>query len=310
MRPRHAVAASNALEAVNRVHAALCGGRRWGLAGKNQDTSDISPGQKAELIRKKFIETWSSVLKIDGFDFECTDEETMYLTNARDAIYIHTAVKQILVGACTMFVDAFASVGGDTLAAMHLFRDAQIHAIQPSFQGDNGRFRRLKNNIQKFAERLISPPKTVTPHNTEIKEYLNSLRDSSAISILFLDPPWTLPANVRDNAALLDHGRVEFDNEDVKYTSEDPDDGMWILNDEQIHRYNTPTQMLAFLNENVFQPLLTKKIFPDVIVLKLPGFPTSPDIKSFISSLSPASYLLVQHLLPRKKYAVFIFKKN
>jgi len=84
---------------------------------------------KEEYLALEFSNTWADAFKLKGneryrFRLECDMEETRYITRPRDAMMIDKAIEAALDGdEIIIVVDAFACVGGDTIAMMHAFTD-------------------------------------------------------------------------------------------------------------------------------------------------------------------------------------------
>jgi hypothetical protein len=264
----------------HRISAATCDGKRWSLAAGHRGDSEardsvlhaeITPNTKEFWIWKNFIETWSrKIASGKTLNLKLSNEEARYITHPLDAILIQSVITNALdKKPCTVYVDAFASVGGDTIAAINQFKEATIHAIQPTVNGDDQRFKRLENNITVCIP-FISESQNVTPHNREIKQFLDSEDLSLGISVLYLDPPWCLdPTNCA---------------------------------------YSTPFEIQIFLYENVFKTLKNKRISPSIVVFKLPGVPKNPSIEAFMSEMTDGKYTFYAFMAPRKKYAVYIFR--
>ncbi len=97
-----------------------------------RSTADTDRALKKKAANKEsvFTRDWSKQLQ-KTIQFECTPEEWAYVTMPRDAMYIHRVIAESLgEEQCTVFIDAFACVGGDTIAAMDRFRTARIFAVQ------------------------------------------------------------------------------------------------------------------------------------------------------------------------------------
>ena len=248
---------------------------------------------KARAIHDRLVREWSRILGLPRnrppLQFLCDEEETNYITQPRDAIPIYQAISHALEGpdtttvvvVCRVFIDAFACVGGDTLAAMHAFESAHVYAIQLSTNA--GRFRRLTANVREFNQVLSTHGRTtVGTHRahaigTDIRSFLTQralglLSDTNANGILYLDPPWGVdPLNPGTVSPLDD-----------------------------IHH---------FLDINVFRPLFFLRdsdSLPLLIVLKLPL--EAEDIRAWPALRE--HYHLNNRLSIRNRFYVHIFKKN
>jgi hypothetical protein len=242
------------------------------MSGIEYDKRRTEGGQKKKAghISRDFIVKWAQYLQVNprDFDFKCSDEEAMYITRPSDATYIHKAIEGALIeDKCTVFIDAFACVGGDTLAAMNQFNDSEIYAIQ--IDTGTGRIDRLENNILMFQRNMQNRTGRVHLIKNGIKTFLTGY--DKTISVLYLDPPWALGE---------DHSS-----------------------------YSHPVVLNDFLNTNVWTPLRTKEIYPLLIVLKLPGNPTSPVIEEWPTFPSKTRYRQIGYLTPSGKYAVYILRR-
>ncbi len=128
------------------------------------------------------------------FHFECDDREADYITRPVDAKVIYqTMLRATRPSRCTHFIDAFACVGGDTLAAMFYFPHLHVHAIQLDEPRENHeRFQRLTHNIATFNRLLPRRSGSVQAYGTDIKSFLLSHAAVLNQSILYPDPPWEL----------------------------------------------------------------------------------------------------------------------
>ena len=207
----------------------------------------------------------------------------MYITHAKDAMFIHSVVANVLGDdICDVFIDAFACVGGDTLAAINQFGTSKIYSVQPAFYGKNERFESLNANIINF-KTLTGKGAETKPKNMDIKSFIESEELPQNISVLYLDPPWSLQPCQPPSVDLCPEKHDQFKG------------------------YSSPLSIGWFIFVNVFDPLKKKGILPKIIALKLPGIPTYPSINGIISRMGE-NYRQYAFLTPRKKYAVFIFK--
>ena len=274
----HRQAADRALGTVDRIQGVLDGGRKWCFAS----WQSAHPEDIQRLKIQHFIDVWSTKLgrKHNDIVFRCSDEEASYITPARDAMQVHSRIAEALDGeTCKVFVDAFACVGGDTLAAMYQFRESKIYSIEKSSAHD-GRFERLKDNIEEFKQALGGTV-DVEAKSIGIGEFIKVSGDLMSISVLYLDPPWSLGPEHGSGASA---------------------DGC------QQSMYSPPAVISQFLNENVFTPLKEKNVYPKIIALKLPGIPSFPSIETIINQLGDEEYRQYELCTPRNRYAVYIFR--
>ena len=160
---------------------------------------------KEEFISDEFDSMWRRFLGVDDrrFHLECSPEETLYLTRPGDAVAIQEEVAKH-IRSVKVFLDAFACVGGDSIAAMFVHREADVHAVQ-RVRGDEERerFERLGRNL-RTVRRVCRRAGVVRWYDVDIGNFLMR-GELSCISVLFLDPPWCLgrnPAEISSNEAI------------------------------------------------------------------------------------------------------------
>ena len=240
---------------------------------KMGDEERIVNDLAVKAIHKKrvFIRDWCRILGVADLKFECTDEEWAYVTMPRDAEYIHRSIAYALEeDECNVFIDAFACVGGDTIAAMNQFKGAEVFAVQKGSSGEDiERFGRLRQNIDTCKTIIPNGKQTVSLSGLDIQSFLTNLSSGQEVSVLYLDPPWALGENP--------------------------------------HLISKPLIINFFLKTKVWDPLKKKNIHPLLIVLKLPGKPTSPLIEEWPSV--GVKYKQVALLTPRRKFSVYILRK-
>ena len=111
-------------------------------------------------------------------------------TRPGDAIKIQEAIGEALKSDnCTCFIDAFACVGGDTLAAMNQFTGAEIFSVQVNT--GTGRVERLRHNVNMLQD-IIPRTGTVQVEAMDIETFILGLAPRSDVSVLYLDPPWAM----------------------------------------------------------------------------------------------------------------------
>jgi hypothetical protein len=167
--------------------------------------------EKARRIHEQFVDAWSGMLG-NRLTFECDEEETNYITRPGDAAVIYPAIVRALrTRRAECFIDAFACVGGDTLAAMYYLRRLPVHAVQLNdTPASEGRFARLAANVERFNRMIRGRPARGYAHGTDIRSFLCENTEILAGSILYLDPPWTVDSAttgispLREIAAFLD----------------------------------------------------------------------------------------------------------
>lgn len=242
---------------------------------------------KAKAIYDRLVREWSIFLRLPKtrrLKFECDDEETNYITQPRDAIPIGRSISEAIIypaTTCRVFIDAFACVGGDTLAAMDRFDSADVYAIQINTGRYAQRFQRLQKNVEEFNQVVPGRfSRRAYAIGTDIRSFLKekapsilSNTDNENCSILYLDPPWGVdPANAAITSPLDDLDRFLTIN-------------VWI-------------PMQESLVDVVCLPLL--------IVLKLPL--EADDIRHW--PVLRENYQIATRLCIRQKFYVHIFKKQ
>jgi hypothetical protein len=186
---------------------------------------------KAGAIYGDFVRMWSRMLGRDLI-FECNEEETNYITRPNDARLMYPAILGVSDESQSCFIDAFACVGGDTLAAMYYFKHLHMHAVQLNTPEFEGRFNRLTTNIRHFNR--VVPGRTAGgyAYGMDINSFLSTHTEILLSSILYLDPPWTVDSS---GTGISPVGEIS-----------------------------------AFLNVHVWQALEKSGMFPPLIILKLP----------------------------------------
>jgi len=227
--------------------------------------------QKAAHILTDFRKRWCNYLGIPEINFECSTQESNYITRPQDAVLIQTAISWALDGKrCALFIDAFACVGGDTLAAMNEFRQAEIHSIQQNTNEEEAdRCGRLTRNIRSIEQSFTDRRKLVVIHEMNIRDFILTGSDGQQITVLYLDPPWALGP---DSSSI-----------------------------------SPPAVVNHFLNGNVWHPLRQRRMTPELIVIKLPGYPTQVNVENWPRLRN--QYTQVACITPRDKYAVYILRR-
>jgi hypothetical protein len=166
--------------------------------------------KKADGVRNRFIRFWRYQLKDDSIELLCSDEESRYITNPRDSQQMCKAVALILdsLGHTTTtttrrlhFIDAFACVGSDALAAARFLGPAflvDVLCIQPNNNNNNnntteaGRYTRLHHNsiAMQTAVPILTFPIDIKQF---LKVYASTFSKGGAGFILYMDPPWDSP---------------------------------------------------------------------------------------------------------------------
>ena len=226
---------------------------------------------KACKIYTTFLKEWPRQLSLrDGFPFQCSPEETDYITRPNDARVIYPMIVSATRGSrCSHFIDAFACVGGDTLAAMYYFPILNVHAIQIVSTGhEQERFERLRNNVATFNRIMSTRQGSAQAYGTDIKSFLLAHSHIMNQSILQLDPPWELGPLGSGISSLNDMG--------------------------------------LFLEEHVFSALRERSDRPLFIVLKLP----QGSIETGEWRYLHLNYRLIRQVEPRGKFIVRVFGLN
>lgn len=143
---------------------------------------------KARHIRGKFSSEWAEILE-RRVTLECSDEETVYLTRPNDAMKIQRIISKH-VDRVEVVVDAFACIGGDSLAIMCVHPSADLYAIQRvKSDVERDRFSRLGSNIRKVRN-ILRRPGRVNWVDSDVGNFL--MKFDQSISVLYLDPPWAV----------------------------------------------------------------------------------------------------------------------
>ena len=160
------------------------------------DTTDryrVGRKTKAQHISEQFEKLWTNILG-KRVNLLCDDKETTYLTQPYDALEIQTEIAKH-TGNLKVIVDAFACIGGDSLAAIYIHRNADVYAIQRVESAEEReRFQRLVHNLTQFRG-VFRRTGRVTWYQTDIGHFLTWFQ--SPISLLYLDPPWALGEDTR-----------------------------------------------------------------------------------------------------------------
>jgi hypothetical protein len=166
-------------------------------------TKHIEPKEKAEAVKGRFLQFWRSSSKDMTMELMCSDEESRHITNPKDSQQMCEAMASILHSwPCQLhFIDAFACVGSDAMAAAAFLGSAflvDVLCVQPN-DTEPGRYGRLHHNsiAMQTAVPIITFP-------MDIKRFLNvyasTFGGGEAGFILYMDPPWDSP----DIAAFID----------------------------------------------------------------------------------------------------------
>lgn len=230
---------------------------------------DTTERKKMRYIQKEFSEKWRHFLWNESLILECSYEETRYLTRPQDAGYIQTMIrKQAGTTPILSVLDAFACIGGDSIACMKVHRGADLHSVQRTdTEEERERFKRLVRNLNAVDRVLKSSrnPRTgeLQCHDSDIKTVLEGPRFE--ISVLFLDPPWML-----DSAISISSIDVIF----------------------------------QFIEDNVLSVLRSRRIYPPMICFKLPV--AVDDLLSRVNLAARYQVEWCEHI--RGKYFVYLLR--
>ena len=149
---------------------------------------------KAQFILREFNSSWTKELG-RKVQLVCSEEETAYITRPADALAIQKEIAKH-TDELTVVLDAFACVGGDSLAAMHIHRQADVYAVQRVRNAEEEeRFGRLGRNLRQFRGALERKGK-VEWHRSDIGSFIQQFKID--ISLLYLDPPWAVGEDPRE----------------------------------------------------------------------------------------------------------------
>ena len=164
-------------------------------------TKHTKSNSKATVVKARFVDFWRVFSKDMTMELMCSDEESRHITNPKDSEQMCIAMASILHSRpCKLhFIDAFACVGSDALAASAFLGSTflvDILCVQPT-DAEPGRYERLQHNM--FAMKTAVP---IITFPMDIKRFLNvySATFGGGDSILYLDPPW----DSQDIAAFID----------------------------------------------------------------------------------------------------------
>ena len=167
-----------------------------------------------------------------GIRMQCTEEEAKYISQPSEILERNKVLKNLFrARENIIIIDAFACVGGDSISLMNALRLCHIHSVQrtESFE-ERKRYDRLVTNMNN-ARIIFAPCSAITTYNNQI---------SSVIT--------TIKANTAGN--------------DVDLLFLDPP---WFDRGEKLDL----TTMRFLLDRNVFAPMKSVDLKPDVICMKL-----------------------------------------
>jgi hypothetical protein len=147
---------------------------------------------KVAAVKARFVDFWRSFSKDPTLELMCSDEESRHITNPKDAQQMCKAMASILHSwpRRMHFVDCFACVGSDALAASAFLGPAfllDVLCVQP-FDAEPGRLARLQHNTTCAMETAVP----IITFAMDIKRFLTvfSATLSGGDTILYMDPPW------------------------------------------------------------------------------------------------------------------------
>jgi hypothetical protein len=152
---------------------------------------------KHEFIQNELGALWAAKLGVQSLKLECTKEEADYVTRPSDAMFIQEEITKSMAH-IKVFVDGFASIGGDSMAATYAHPSSQIYAVQRiKTREEENRFERLVKNMKAFhraAHRAAGGHQgEVVCVPEDIGTFLRNSKERKVnISVLYLDPPWSL----------------------------------------------------------------------------------------------------------------------
>jgi hypothetical protein len=167
-----------------------------------------------------------------GIRMKCTEEEAKYISQPSETLERNMVLKNLFrARENIVIIDAFACVGGDSVSLMNAFKLCTIHSVQRTeTHEEKNRYDRLVTNMEN-ARIIFAPCSAVTTYNNQI---------SSAIT------------QIKTNTA--------GDNVDLLFL-----DPPWFDRGEKLDL----TTMLFFLDSNIFTPMKSVDLKPEVICMKL-----------------------------------------
>ena len=152
-------------------------------------------------------------------NFQFDAEEARYITFPNHVEERSRYLRELIPGRSPVIVDAFACVGGDSVALMRDFPDATLFAIQRvRTEEERLRFARLTGNVNNYNATVNRGRTSALVVESDIEDFLPVV--TKPIDLLYLDPPWeqdahgpefdesTLVAKMVDLVRLADDVRV------------------------------------------------------------------------------------------------------
>ena len=146
-----------------------------------------------QFVPNELGSLWAAKLGVKSLKLDCTKEEAEYVTRPSDAVFIQEEITKS-VAHIKVFVDAFAGIGGDAMAATYAHPSSQVYAVQRTkTKEEENQFKRLVKNMRAFHRAAGERMGEVVCAPEDIGTFLrNSKERKLYISVLYLDPPWSI----------------------------------------------------------------------------------------------------------------------
>jgi hypothetical protein len=242
------------------------------MGNKSSYNGDVRPIEREIDNYWLYLTGW----KNNGFEFTFDGDDLHSICDPDPSMFLLDKIKPYVTNKNGILLDGFGCVGGSTIPFMYEFNNAQVVTVQRVRDNDpieQKRFQNLKKNVEGFLSLMAS---NGCKYRTKpqliaspIKEYLE-LKAPLDIEIAMFDPPWKL-----------------------SYDAPEAD-----IN-----------QLIEYLDENCFQPMVKKQISIELILLMV----RQPwqDFKQVLKKLDGYELLLSVYACPRKgKYYYHVLRKG
>jgi hypothetical protein len=122
-------------------------------------------------------------------NFQFDHEEARYITFPNHVEERSAVLRSLISCRSPVIVDAFACVGGDSIALMGDFPDATLYAVQRVHtEVERQRFARLTSNVNNYNTVVNQTRTNVLAVDSDIEDFMSAV--DRPIDLLYLDPPW------------------------------------------------------------------------------------------------------------------------
>jgi hypothetical protein len=151
----------------------------------------MTPDEAAE--HAKCLELFSAQIA-DRFDvrmeFRCDYEEFSMVTFPSHSAERSALLRSLITNPEPLIVDAFAGVGGDSIALIADFPRCELFAVQPTDTPTTwARFSRLTHNLMQFNRKFRGDEYTAITVAAKFEEFVPTVRRT--IDLLYMSPPWS-----------------------------------------------------------------------------------------------------------------------